>query len=704
MITSTLTPFLSPKSVAIIGASNERDKVGGRPLFYLQDYRFRGPIYPINPGRPVVQGLKAWKDLASLPEVPDLALVVIPGDAAVAAVKDCAARGVKAVICITSGFGETGDPDGMAKQKEMVAAARAAGMRMIGPNTQGLANFANGAICSFSTFFSTMRPKDGPVAVVSQSGAMSAIPIGLLGERGVGCRYSLATGNDADVNVLEMATAAVSDPGIKLLILYLEGMPRPDLLAALAETAHRNNVFIVALKSGRTSAGQRAAASHTGALANEDSVVDAAMRRVGIWRAQNIADLVAASELYLKGWTPTGRRFVTISGSGATGVMSADAATFAGLEVVRFAPETRKKLDAILPSFASAANPIDLTAALLSNNRLLGQILPVIADADAADLFKVDMPVTGPGYDMPGFAKDIAQFSKATGKPVVVAGWQGDIPAIFRAEGVPVFPLEAEAIAALAQLVAHHELVAAAKKRERPDWKAHDAAKAPGRTRTLNEAESLAIVARAGLSVAPHRLCRTAQEAAAAWRNLGGAVAVKGCSGDLPHKSEHGLVALGLDDEDRIKSAFTDMKARIEKAMASFDGVIVARMTKGRREMMIGAHRDPFFGPVVVVGDGGKYVEAMPDRVILMPPFKREEVAEALAGLRCAPVLKGVRGESPLDLAALGDAAVKVAALMHASPHVMSLDMNPLMLMDQGQGYAVVDAVVEVADQGTNSR
>ncbi len=695
MTTSTLRPFLAPKSVAIIGASNEVNKVGGRPLHYLKDYAFKGPIYAINPGRPEVQGVKAYKDLASLPEVPDLALVVIPGDAAVAAVKDCAARGVKAVICITSGFGETGDPEGVKKQGEMVAAARAAGMRMVGPNTQGLANFANGAICSFSTFFTSMRPKDGPIAVVSQSGAMSAIPIGLLHERGLGCRYSLASGNDAEVNVLELATEAASDPDIKLLLLYLEGIPRPDLLAKLAETAHKNGVMVVALKSGRTSAGQRAAASHTGALANEDKVVDAALKRVGIWRAQNIHDMVSAAELYLKGWKPSGRRFVTISGSGATGVMSADAATFAGLEVVRFDPDTRAKLDKILPSFASAANPIDLTAALLSNNGLLSEILPVIANANAADLFKVDMPVGGPGYDMARFAKDIAGFSKATGKPVVVAGWQGDIPATYRGAGVPVFPLEAEAIEALAQFVNHHELVERAKTRPRPEWKPHDATAKACNTHTLNEAESLDAVVKAGLSVVPYRLCHSAQEAATAWRNMGGAVVVKGCSADLPHKSEYGLVRLGLDNEDAIKAAYRDMEQAIAKANARFDGVIVARLTKGRREMMIGAHRDAFFGPVVVLGEGGKYVEAMPDVAILLPPFTREDAVRALQGLRCAPVLAGVRGEAPMDIESMADAAVKVADLMLRSPAIQSLDMNPLMLLDQGAGYAIVDAVIE---------
>ena len=694
MTVESLKPFLTPRSIAILGASQDPNKVGGRPLHYLMKYGFKGPIYPINPGRPEVQGVRSFKSLGDLPEVPELAVCVVAGDQAVTAVEDAAARGVKALICITSGFGETSDPEGAKKQARMVAAAKAGGMRMVGPNTQGLANFSNGCVASFSTMFTTLKCADGPIAMVSQSGAMSAIPIGLLAEKGLGVRYSLATGNDADVSVLEMACAAAADPDMKLLLVYLEGMPHADKLADLAEIAHKNNVMVVALKSGRTAAGARAAASHTGALANEDRVVDAAFKRVGIWRASNIAELVSSAEVYLKGWKPKGRRFVTISGSGATGVMSADHATEAGLEVVSFAPDTRKKLDEILPSFASAANPIDLTAALLTNNSLLSQILPVIANADAADLFKVDMPVAGPGYDMPGFAKDIAQFSKETGRPVVVAGWQGDIPSTFRNAGVPVFPLEAEAIKGLAQLVNHHELVDLAKARPRPAWAPFDASKVHRNEATLNEADSLSTLAAAGLPVVPHHLCRTAAEAATAWRNLGGAVAVKGCSADLPHKSEYGLVKLGLDNEDQIRAAFRDMEQAVSKANARFDGVIIARMVKGRREMLIGAHRDPFFGPVIAVGEGGKYVEAMPDIALLLPPFSKDDVIRALSGLRCAAVLNGVRGEPPMDVEAFADAAVKVAELMLQDEGIASLDMNPVMIGDKGRGVALVDAVV----------
>ena len=701
MSTESLRPFLAPRSIAILGASQDPNKVGGRPLHFLKHYGFKGPIYPINPGRPEVQGVKSFKDLSSLPEVPDLVVIAVAGDQAIAAIADCARLGVKGAICITSGFGETSDPEGKAKEQRMVAAARAGGMRMVGPNTQGLANFSNGAVASFSTMFTQFEPKDGPIAVVSQSGAMSALPIGLLNERGIGVRYSLATGNDADVSILEMAKAAAEDPAIKLLLLYIEGIPRPDQLADLAETAHRQGVFIVALKSGRTPAGQRAALSHTGALANEDRVVDAAFKRVGIWRAKDTASLVSAAEMYLKGWTPTGRRFVTISGSGATGVMSADAATFAGLDMVAFDKPTRAELDNILPSFASAANPIDLTAALLSNNGLLGEILPVIARAAKADCFKVDFPVAGPGYDLPRFARDMGGFARETGKPVVVAAWQKHVAAEFRKEGCAAFPLEAEAIDALAQFVAHHELVAAAKGRPRPDWHPHDANAPEPKGRTLNEADSLALLADAGVPIVKYAVCRSEAEAEAAWKGVGGPVVVKGCSADITHKSELGLVRLKLDTAEAVRTAYSDMKAIIKKEGARFDGVIVAAMSAGRRELMIGAHRDPVFGPVVVVGEGGKYIEAMPDLQLLIPPFSAADVKAALAQLRCAPVLAGVRGEPPMDVEAFAAAAVAIGKLMGpshqggASPKVLSLDLNPVLIDTKGctavDGVAIVE-------------
>src|ERR1700753_568980 len=347
----------------------------------------------------------------------------------------------------------------------MVEAARKAGMRIVGPNSQGLANFGTGAIASFSTMFMDMDRAEGHVAMLSQSGALSTVPVGLLRPRGIGVRHTHATGNDADITVGELAVAVAEDPEVKLLLVYLESIPEKKYLEELAAVALDRDLPIVALKSGRSEAGRQAAQSHTGALANEDRVVDAFFEQHGIWRAPDMRGLVEATELYLKGWKPRGRRLVAISNSGAVCVLTADAATAVGMPMAKLSPETDKKLKGILPSFATTTNPVDLTAALLSNSRLFGDILPVIAEDPAADAFLVGIPVAGPGYDVQAFARDAAAFGKQTGKPLVVAATQKSVADQFAAEGSSVFPTETEAVTALHQFLAHRELMVRIKTR-----------------------------------------------------------------------------------------------------------------------------------------------------------------------------------------------------------------------------------------------
>jgi succinyl-CoA synthetase alpha subunit len=269
-----LQSALAPRSVAVIGASDNPHKVGGRPILYLQRYGYRGAIYPINPGRATVQGLRAFARLEDLPEAPELAIVAVAGDEAVRAVESCAAQGVKVAVVMASGFGETG-PAGLRVQQLLVEVARRAGMRLIGPNCQGLANFATGMVANFSTIFHEMEGRDGPVAIVSQSGANSQAIYALVMKKGLGVRHVHATGNEADVTVADLAQAVVDDPGVRLLLLYMEAIKDPQRLAAAAEHARSRGVPIVALKAGRTVRGQKAASSHTGALASEDRVVDA---------------------------------------------------------------------------------------------------------------------------------------------------------------------------------------------------------------------------------------------------------------------------------------------------------------------------------------------------------------------------------------------------------------------------------------------
>jgi acyl-CoA synthetase (NDP forming) len=454
---------------------------------------------------------------------------------------------------------------------------------------------------------------------------------------------------------------------------------------------------VIALKSGRTAAGQEAAKSHTGALANEDRTVDAFLAKHGIWRARDTAELVASAEMYLKGWKPKGRRLVAISNSGAVCVMAADAASALGMPLAKLADGTRAKLGEILPGFATTTNPIDITAALLTNSGLFSQILPVLARDAAADAFLIGIPVAGQGYDVEAFARDSADFAKATGKPLVAAIPQPNIAARFKAHDLPVFATEYEAVAALNQFLSHWELMQESKARNVASARAPAASTAA--LVMLNEADSLKLLQGAGVPVVKYRLCHSADEAAAALAELGGPVAVKGCSADVAHKSEIGLVRLGLNDAVQVRSAFAEMKHALTAHGARFDGAIVAKMARGRREMMIGARVDPVFGPVVLVGDGGKYVEAMPDVQLLISPFSAAEVKLALGRLRIAPLFAGVRGEPALDEEAFCDAALAVCRLMmsrQAGP--VNLDLNPVLVGAKGEGCVALDAVVYIRD------
>jgi acetate---CoA ligase (ADP-forming) len=692
---SRLKAALDPRSVAIIGASENPNKVGGRPVHYLDKFGFKGGVFPINPSRTEIQGHKCYPSLKDLPEAPEMVIVAVAGDNAMGAVEDCAAHGVKIAVVMASGFGEVDAVAGKAKERRMVEAAHKAGMRIVGPNSQGLANFGTGAIASFSTMFMEFDRAEGHVAMLSQSGALSTVPVGFLLQRGIGVRHSHATGNDADITVGELAIAVAEDPEVKLMLLYLESIPDKKYLEELAAVALDRDLPIIALKSGRSEAGRQAAQSHTGALANEDRVVDAFFEHHGIWRAPDMRGLVEATELYLKGWRPRGRRLVAISNSGAVCVMTADAATAVGMPMAKLAGETDKKLKAILPSFATTTNPIDLTAALLSNSNLFGDILPVIAEDPAADAFVIGVPVAGPGYDVEAFARDTAAFGKQTGKPLVVAATQPSVASRFAAEGTSVFPTEVEAVTALHQFLAHRELMARTLARRATRGKPEALLAVSDKTVMLNEADSLALLAARGIKVVPHRLCRSRAEAVAAFESIGGPVVVKGCSADIAHKTELGLVQLGVKTREEAGEVWAQMEGIIRKHGSRFDGVIIAATAGGRREIMIGAHRDPVFGSVVAVGDGGKYVEVFRDTTLLLPPFSQDDVKQALGRLRIAPLLAGVRGEPPMDVDALADAVVKVGELMRdPDAKVMSLDLNPVLLDSAGKGCVVVDAVV----------
>ena len=682
----SLSDLLNPASVAVFGASQNPEKIGGRPIRFMKEHGFRGRIYPINPARESVQDLTCYPDLDALPEVPTAAIIAVAKERVMDTLRLCAERGVKGCVVMASGFGEV-DEAGRADEAEMRELSARTGMRIVGPNSQGLANFNSGAILSFSTMFVEEPPTPGPIACISQSGAMSVVPYGMLRQRGIPVGHCHATGNDADVTVSELAAEVVLDPEVKLCILYLETLRDPENLALAARRAKERGGPIIALKSGRSPDGQRAAASHTGAIATEDRVIDAFLERHGIWRAEGTEALVHAAELYLQGWQPKGRRMAVVSNSGATCVLTADAVDRYGLELAQFTAETEEQVRQVLPDFAASRNPVDITAALLSDSGLFGKVLPRVGEDAGVDILMIGIPVSGKGYDFERFAQDTADFVAAYGKPVVLAAPQASVRAAFARHGIPSFETEDGAVRALAQFVDHLAMMARA------------AGGVPLRGglcdggATLDEFASLDRVAAKGVKVPLRMICQTEEEAQDFLARCPGGVVLKANSPAIPHKSEHGLVRVGLRTPQEVSRHFDEIAAKVAELGVPFEGVLAAEMLGGGRELVVGGHLDPIFGPVVVIGDGGVAVEAMPDNRLLLPPFSEGEVETALAGLRIGPLFRGVRGAKPLNARAVYEAARGVAELL-VDGGAVSVDINPLIATSEGATAA--DALLEV--------
>lgn len=656
---------------------------------YLRRFGYPGKIYPINPSREHVQGLPAYASLAQLPETPDMAIIALAGPAVSASIQACAEQGVGVAVIMSSGFAEAGD-EGKEAQRRLLETAARAGMRLIGPNSQGTADFHRGTVANFSTMFKQLPPQDGPVAVISQSGATSAALYTLLREQDIGVRYVMATGNEADVTVSELAYAALEDPALKVLVLYMESIKDPETLIKAAALARERGVPIIAIKAGRSKKGAMAAQSHTGALSGEDDVIDAFLRQHGIWRASDLHEVAQTLPLYLKEPAHIGRKLVVISNSGSSCVMSADLADTLALPLAELSAATQSGVAAALASYATSTNPIDLTATLMSNSALLKDVFDTLQQDDEAQTLLVSLPVAGEGYDLDLMAEHIAAFEMESRRMVMVSSTLESILAPFRRRGIVTFKGEPQALRAIDQITRHHALL------QREPARAQEAPliilPAGGGT-FLSEADSLTALAAAGLPVVSHTVCNTVQDAIAAWKATGGPVVLKACSDKLPHKSEYGLVFLNLNTEASIQAAAKQCEETMQ-AMGIRPGYVVSPMEVGRWEMALGAKNDPNYGPVIMLSDGGKYIESMPDYCLLMPPFSVEDVRQAIAGLRIAPVFAGARGEPPIAIEPLADIAIRLSSLMLRNEDVIaSVDLNPVLLCSDK--LVVLDALIE---------
>jgi acyl-CoA synthetase (NDP forming) len=442
--------LLVPRSVAIVGASDNVHKIGGRPLHYLQRYGFAGRLYPVSQRGEPVQGVPAFTRLEDLPEAPDCVILSVPSTAALEQVRACARVGAGSAILFSSGFAELGDT-GRRAQQELVAAAREGGVRLLGPNTIGSAHFGCGAVLSFASIYQDFAPQDGPVAIVSQSGAVGVSAYALLRDNGVGVRYVCTTGNQADVEVTDFLGEVLRDTAVRLVLMYLEEARDPVALARALALARDRRVPVLALAAARSPDGVRMADCHTGSAGGGGPALAELFEAHGCRVVGSLPEMAASAPLYLQAQAvATAPRIGLISNSGASCVMAADACELQGLPLAQLGPGTVAALDALLPPFSRSRNPVDLTAMLLADPTLLGRSVDLLLQDPNCDALSLSLlAVAGAGYDVPRFAAETAAAVQAHRKPAVFSSPDGRVRHAFASQGLAVFAWEGEALAAL---------------------------------------------------------------------------------------------------------------------------------------------------------------------------------------------------------------------------------------------------------------
>ena len=722
---SGLDALFNPRSVAIIGASQDPTRIGGRPVRYLKESGFQGAIWPINPRRDRVQGLEARGDIADVPGTIDAAIVALRAESVLEAIEACAERGVGAAVVFTSGFAET-DATGAARQRRMGEIARASGMRILGPNCLGVYNAAIGYLATFTTTVDLQRPRPGPVAIVSQSGAYGS-HLGLLARRRrIDVGLWITTGNECDVTVPECIEWMAARPEIAVVAAYAEGVKDGDALLASLDAARACGKSVLFTKAGRSEAGAEAARSHTAALSGADTVFDAVLAQHGIVRTDNTEEMLDAAYAASVGALPTSRRVGLMTISGGAGVMMADEAARQGLEVTAMPDAVQHRLKEQL-SFCTPRNPVDITAQVFNAPHLVGAFLDAMLDeGDYGAVILFFTYVASVEFMAKPILDAIARArERHPHRPILMSMVGSDeVIAPYEALNVPVFEDPVRAVRTVSALVRVREGLArglaqslarspaaGANTTARPaggrydgsrldeDQAGVDANARPAGDRydggRLDEHEALRLLASWGVPAVEARIARSAGEAARAAAAIGGPVAMKILSPDIEHKTEVGGVALGVAvDDAAAEHVALVARARAHDANAEVRGTLVAPMVGGV-ECILGVRRDPVFGPVVMVGAGGVLAEVVDDVAFGKAPIDDAQAKRMIAGLSVARVLEGARGRPRCDMDALAAAVAALSRFAAAHADVVeSVDVNPFVVLPEGEGGLALDALV----------
>lgn len=695
-----LEKIFYPDSVAVVGANKVRGTVPCDILFNILKADFNGVVFPVSPREKFIAGVKAHKYVIDIPDPVDLAILVFPSSVCHLALEQCGQKGITSAIVISAGFKEVGE-DGLKRERQLIEIARKYDMSFIGPNCLGVINTDRRSKINAS--FARRMPEEGSIGFLSQSGALCTAVLDYAYAKHIGFSKFVSFGNKADISEIDLLYYLANDPKTNVILLYLEEVADgPGLMRAARDVISSTGKPILAIKSGRTAEGASAAASHTGSLAGADEICDAALRQAGIIRCDNIEQMFNIAIAFAYQPAPPSNRVAIVTNAGGPGVLTTDAAIKSGLRLARFSEATTKVLKKNLPVTANIKNPIDVIGDARADRYSLS-ITTIFQDEDVDGIFVILTPQSM--TDIDAIAREIAKVAHNQTKPIYTSFMgEADVAAgvdILQRHKIPHYTLPESMCAAMAQVHSFNQHVQTPQP-EPQELSNVDTAQAArvielaaqqGRT-YLPEPEALEVLKAYGLPVPDSGVAGSEEEAVTLAGKLGYPVVMKVVSDDVVHKSDVKGVVVGIASDEEAREAYRSIHANVEEYQpdATVKGILVTQMLTGGEEVILGAKRDPSFGPVVMYGLGGIFVEVFGDVAFRVVPLDDTDAKSMIQETRGHQILTGARGRAPRDLDAVRECIKRLGRLALDYPQIQELDINPLIVLDQGKGCFLADA------------
>ncbi|MFC1556681.1 acetate--CoA ligase family protein [candidate division KSB1 bacterium] len=689
--------IFKPKSVAVIGATMREGSLGRTIMSNLVGYEFNGKVFPVNPSKPVVHSIKCFPTIEHIPDEVDLAVIIIPKEYVLEATEQCGRKGVKGLVTLTAGFREVGGP-GIKLEEELVAICRKYGMRMIGPNCMGVVN--TDPVYKMNATFAPEFPAAGNIGFISQSGALGVAIISQAKRYNIGLSMFASVGNKADISGNDLIEYWEDDPRTDVILLYLESFGNPRNFTRIAKRVSRKKP-IIAVKAGRSVAGAKAASSHTGAIAGMDVAADAILEQCGIIRVTSIQEMFELAVAFSRKKYPKGKKVAIVTNGGGPAIMAADACSSVGLEVPVFSPSTKAQLKKLLPPEAAISNPVDMIASGGPDD--YENVLNVISEDDDIDAIMV-ISVTPPTLVEPrAVIRKIAQVFKTTDKPLLTVVMGKDVmqrtDIADKVPDIPAYQFPEPPALAIAEMLRYN------KWRTKPEGKIKKFAvdkksvqkildkKEAVKPQYLSDEEVYGILSAYGLNIVDSTVAKTHEEAADVADRLGFPVVLKGKAQGLIHKSDVGGVAVDLRNRGEVIEAYYDIRKKINRHKKdSFQAVRVQKMIQSGKEVILGMTSISQFGPLLMFGLGGIYVEIIKDVHFRTAPITDLEAEEMISSIKGYQILKGVRGEKGVDLNSIKDTLLRVSQLVTDFECIQAIDINPFMVGDRKENSHIVDA------------